>query len=81
MSVLCPILSEFVHASYCVLPVTKTVCPPHCPERCSELDGDSFCCNTKCAAGCSGGLTESHCVVSVKDIEQNGLRWNGEGLG
>ena len=25
-----------------------------------------FCCDSMCVAGCSGGTTESHCVVSEK---------------
>ena len=69
--------------------VSKTVCPAFCPERCSELDGVPFCCNTKCAAGCAGGVTESHCVVSVNGGGSegqdgggrvNGWRWRWEGI-
>ena len=49
--------------------VTKTVCPSVCPERCFDYESQMFCCNTKCAAGCSGGVTESDCVVSMKGVE------------
>ena len=58
------------------LPVTKTVCPSICPERCFDFEGSKFCCNTICVAGCSG-TTGSDCVVSVKG---GGTRVKG-GLG
>ena len=61
--------------------VSKTVCPPFCPERCSELDGVPFCCNTRCAAGCIGGITESHCVVSVNGGRLKGGDGGGKWLG
>ena len=59
--------------------VSKIVCPAHCPKRCSELDGSQFCCNAKCAAGCIGGVTESHCVVSVNGGGRDGWKWRWEG--
>ena len=48
--------------------VTKTVCHSICTEWCSELNGFPFCCSTVCAVGCRGGITESHCVVSMKGV-------------
>ena len=76
----------------CLLPlaVTKTVCPSICPERCFDFEGNKQCCNTICAAGCSG-ITGSDCVVSVKGggghgrvgvrMDVGGWRWEGWGGG
>ena len=70
----------------CLLPlvVTKTVCPSTvCHERCFDFEGRKFCCNTICAAGCSG-TTGSDCVVSVKGGGGDGCgrvgvgEWRGE---
>ena len=48
------------------LSVTKIGCPPFCPGRCFAFENSLHCCDSMCVAGCSGGTTESHCVVSGK---------------